>query len=181
MQDLRFSIPCGGAIVLMILTLGWIHLVPMVAVSDSLDMIVTKSPIAIFMLTWLGVGNMFLRTREDRQKVHRWVGLGLAVLVLMPNFYGGFARGSVRAKVKWHCNGVVTTKYRSHNHNVASVTVAGVDPARIEGVDEKFYELVNVGDTLMKDEWTTFAVLNGQPTRIVWRGWCRGPKCKGIP
>jgi len=179
-QDQPFNIPCASAIALMLLALGWIHLVPMMIVPDLLDMIVTKSPLAIFILTWLCLGNTYLRTPEDRKKVHRWVGLGLTILVFLPNFYGGYTRSLVRTKVKWHCNGVVTSKYRSDNHQAASVTVEGDKPARFEGVDEEFYKIIEVGDSLTKEEWSSFGALNDKPVRIIWQGWCHGPKCRGI-
>jgi hypothetical protein len=76
--------------------------------------------------------------------------------------------------------GMVSYKYRSHNHNVPAIAVTRDDGSTVvlEGVDKPMWDAVVSGKSrLKKPAWSARGQLDGQEYRVVPRGygWLLGP------
>lgn len=164
---------------LLVVTLLWSIVVPLRAVPSGIDTFISLSPAPLFLLTWVTFGNVARSTIERPKKNLRFLLIALCGVLLAPNLLFGILRNIVKNSARESCNGKVTERYVSDNHAALSIVVTGDRSVRMEGIDEEFYDQVAVGDVVMKEPWSYYALLNGHPKRIViHKGWW--PMSKGI-
>ena len=140
---------------------------PLISVPDSVDLVISFLPIPVFMMTWVIMGNIAHGTKDQSRRFYRWLGVGIAAALFLPNFFLCNERRVAREMLEWECTGTVLEKYRSSNHDVYSIFVNGERTARLEGLTKEFWEQVKVGDAVAKEKWNRYALLNGFPVRIV--------------
>ncbi len=171
-DDRWFAAAAFLSVLLFVTCLSWTLLVPLRAVPNKVDAIVTFLPIPAFLLVWLILGHITHATAERSRKRLRQAFVALCAVTFVPNFYLSHERNFIRTRLIWRCNGEVTERYVSHNHAQLAIVVTGTDIVRMEGITKSFYDAVAVGDKVVKEPWSEYAMLNGSLTRILPpRGW----------
>ena len=159
-------------IILLSIVLIWIFFLPMILVPKILDSFVTFSFIPVSIIS-LGIFGNIAYATQDCKKKNRWMTVGIITILAISCFFWGAYRVDARVKLEWECNGTIKEKYLSHSHAMRSMFIEGILAFRMEGIADSFYDQAKVGDRIVKKKWDQFALLNGQPVKIV-EG-CYGP------
>jgi hypothetical protein len=178
-DDELFVTAISAVYLLLIISLLWNLVVPLRAVPSGIDTVISLLPAPVFLLTWVTFGNIAYSTTDRPKKNLRFLLIALCGVLLVPNLFSGILRNIVKNSSLESCEGTVTERYVSHNHGALSIVVTGESSIRMEGINESFYNQVAVGDEIVKEPWSYYALLNGCPRRIVvHKGWW--PMSKGI-
>lgn len=171
-DDKLFTRAILAVLSLFVLTLLWILIVPVSAVPSGLDHIISLLPGPVFVLVWAVLGNIARSTTDRSRKIIRFLLIAVCGVLLIPNLFFGVLRIIVRESCFESCEGKVTERYVSDNHAALSIVVTGPSSIRMEGINQAFYDEVTVGDEIVKETWSDYALLNGHPRKIVeFKGW----------
>ena len=111
--------------------------------------------------------NVFLWTcvlRKNKAGIV-WV---VPILILTGIVCFASARRSFRvAQRSWRIDGTVVRKYRSPNHGVPSIEIAGSLGGKFESIEQSFWDTVQPGDKVTKVSFSEEAMLNGKAMAIV--------------
>ena len=141
---------------------------------------------ALGMLTWPVLAVYFVavsvalgaradgRARDWRAYIHP----GVAVLLLPFLFALVFvqlpwlARSHHAAALRWQCEGEVVRTYHSSNHQYPAVEIRSADgnSIHVESVYHPTWQILGTGDSVQKDAWDPFALVNGRRVRWVRPG-----------
>jgi len=178
-DDKLFTTVVLAVLSLFVLTLLWILVVPLRAVPSEIDYIISLLPVPIFLLVWGVLAGIIRSSTDMPRKKMRFLLIAVCGVFLMPNLFFGVLRTIARKSCLESCEGKVTERYVSDNHGALSIVVTGPSSIRMEGINEAFYDVVTVGDDVLKEPWSDYALINGHPRRIVeFKGWW--PMSKGI-
>jgi len=139
-------------------------------------LLVVLGTLALALIMWaLGIGASKLDQRS---------GAGCFLVLVIPflPFVSFTLVGRVHQaqQLAQSVDGLVSYKYRSHNHNAPSIVVTRDDGSSVEleGVDKPMWEAIVPGTSrLKKPAWSARGQLDGQVFRIVPKGhaWFLGP------